>query len=896
MAATIARGSMPRRLLAGVFVTGIFAFALGLDLNPATAQEQVRPGNDDALTDHYTDLWSRGEYHEALRGLDVLIANSNNYVPVRLKRHRAQLLFQIGRVDEAIAEMSDVVQKYPEPSNTLDLALMYEYVGKKDLYDQYLREAARQTRGNAWRYNRREANYVAMGRIAELLGENPRTILTTHFGVLLDRDPRMIEAHLGAGDLAYRQAGYDIAAKHYTNALALDPVNQEALAGLAECYWKSSDGRLEGALDTLFKLNPKHPRGKAIVIEKMLDSAEYRDALNEIDEALAINPVSLRFRSLKAAAYFLADDLEAMERIQQEVLQFNPHCSEAYRTAGRIASRQYLFKEGAALQARALEINPNDAEARALHSLDLLRLGEEEEGRQGLDAAFAANPFHVQMYNMLELMDTLATFEVIERGPFVLKLPKHEAPLVAEDALELLDDAFTRYTLKYDVDIETPVLVEMFDRHDDFMVRSVGLPGSVGHLGICFGRLVTLDSPSARPRGSWNWRSVLWHEFVHVITLQKTKNRMPRWLSEGISVHEEADYSPALKSKMDPDYRVIVNEDGIPGVRDIDAFFNSPPTAGHLMFGYFVAGEFIDFYVAKYGHEPLNIVLDQIAEGAETEDALAKAAGITLRELDEAFVAYQTERYKAFDNLPDPVELAKAAAANTRLTWPPEKLLPGIKDEAGSSPFTDALKRAQAAIEKENWDAAIPALEEAHALFPDHTGADAPLRQLADVYRRMEHDEKRQRTLERILYWSPAELDAAKELVTTYTKQRNWEKVAQTADWAIGIDPYNVELHRSYSDALIKINRGEDALDSLSIVAHLDPSRATDYRLERVEILGTLGRFDEARSEVIRTLEDVPHYWKAQELLLDLVEPAAIDTSPSEAPTPEQSVDEPSVP
>ncbi len=32
---------------------------------------------------------------------------------------------------------------------------------------------------------------------------------------------------------------------------------------------------------------------------------------------------------------------------------------------------------------------------------------------------------------------------------------------------------------------------------------------------------------------------VLWHEFCHVITLQKTGNKIPRWLSEGISVFEE---------------------------------------------------------------------------------------------------------------------------------------------------------------------------------------------------------------------------------------------------------------------------------------------------------------------------------------------------------------------
>ena len=49
----------------------------------------------------------------------------------------------------------------------------------------------------------------------------------------------------------------------------------------------------------------------------------------------------------------------------------------------------------------------------------------------------------------------------------------------------------------------------------------------VGALGACFGRVVTLDSPRARPPGSFNWQATLWHELAHVFAIQRSRSRVP---------------------------------------------------------------------------------------------------------------------------------------------------------------------------------------------------------------------------------------------------------------------------------------------------------------------------------------------------------------------------------
>ena len=52
--------------------------------------------------------------------------------------------------------------------------------------------------------------------------------------------------------------------------------------------------------------------------------------------------------------------------------------------------------------------------------------------------------------------------------------------------------------------LSTPIRLELFPRHADFSVRTVGLAG-LGALGVSVGSLLAMDSPAARERGG-AWR------------------------------------------------------------------------------------------------------------------------------------------------------------------------------------------------------------------------------------------------------------------------------------------------------------------------------------------------------------------------------------------------------
>jgi hypothetical protein len=101
-----------------------------------------------------------------------------------------------------------------------------------------------------------------------------------------------------------------------------------------------------------------------------------------------------------------------------------------------------------------------------------------------------------------------------------------------------LKRAMATYQKKYGVN-PGKVRLEVYPNHEDFVVRTLGLPGLGGLLGVTFGTVVAIDSPTAREPGDFSWADTMWHELCHVYVIYATHNLVPRWFSEGLAVHEE---------------------------------------------------------------------------------------------------------------------------------------------------------------------------------------------------------------------------------------------------------------------------------------------------------------------------------------------------------------------
>ena len=160
---------------------------------------------------------------------------------------------------------------------------------------------------------------------------------------------------------------------------------------------------------------------------------------------------------------------------------------------------------------------------------------------------------------------------------------------------------------------------------------------------------------------------MLWHEYCHVVTLNKTKNKMPRWLSEGISVYEEEKEDPAWRSPITPKYRAMLLGEDFKPLSQLSSAFLAPKSGLHLQFAYFESALAVEFLVEKAGLPALRALLDDLGTGVTINESLPTRAGMTLERLDAEFAAFARK---------------KAEAVAPGMTWEEPDLPPGADAKA----------------------------------------------------------------------------------------------------------------------------------------------------------------------------------------------------------------------
>jgi tetratricopeptide (TPR) repeat protein len=462
-------------------------------------------------------------------------------------------------------------------------------------------------------------------------------------------DPKLVEAHVGWGNLFLEKYAVGEAERCFSDALAIDSGNADANAGMARVKVEQDYdvAAADGYIDRALRRNPAHAGALLLRAEIALDLDDFESAGRALDTLLAVNPKDAGALSLRGAAAVLQGDRAEFSARRAAVLAVDPASSLPDRAAAEVLEKRHRYDEAMALLRGALALDPDDATARASLATNLLRTGDEKRGLVELRAAWERDRFNVRTYNLLQLFEEVIPRDyALARSPhFRIRLPRERLAALRGPVADLLERAYRTYAKGYAFRPSGPIVVELYQKPEHYAVRAIGLPG-LGALGICFGRVLT----SIAPNGKFNWAQVLWHETAHVFSLGLSRSRVPRWLTEGLADHEASSARPEWRRHGAALFLASALREGrLPPLHHMDRAFLQARSLAEIVVAYYAAEQAVDFLIRRFGQESLVRALRRMGDGIAPEAALREMTGLDGEALDAAFRADLSARLALYD-------------------------------------------------------------------------------------------------------------------------------------------------------------------------------------------------------------------------------------------------------
>ena len=840
----------PTTTLTILLVTCLLTFALPARLVQAAELAECR------------EMLIRGDYQECILATHEAI--TKNRYGESWPLIKAQAEAASGQFDTSLMTIANGLRRYSWSIRLRWLAREAALrSGRAELADALLTEIRTLVKQFSWRYTDAE-EIVILGLIDQLDGRDAREILDERFEKAKLRSRTSREPWLAIGNLALNKNDDALAADNFKAALELFPDDPDFVSGLARAIASSDRQAAMVGIEAALKANPKHIPSLLFQVEGLIDAEQYDAAIKLLDRVHGIDSLEPDAWAYKAVIAHLTNDVRGETNYRDKALARWTSNPRIDHLIGRKLSQHYRFREGAAYQRKSLALKADFAPAQRQLADDLLRLGEDVEGWKVAHEAYDSDSYNVATYNLLELHDELGKFTTLQDDSFTLRMETVESKLYGAEVLTLLHRAKQTLCSKYGLELKDRVTVEVFPNEDDFAVRTFGMPAVSGYLGVCFGRVITANSPALRRENPSNWEAVLWHEFCHVVTLELTQNRIPRWLSEGISVYEELQENATWGQRMDPRYREHILNDGLTPLSELSSAFMRPESGWHLQFAYFESAMAVDFLVRNFGIESLRAVLSDLKTGLPVNVALDRRCD-ALAELEtrfEEFAKKQAESLAPGVDWEKP-DLEKLLAENDG------SLEAWVKDHPKN--FVGQMALAQRQLAAKKWDAAESTLRQLIEIYPTYIGGDNAYERLASVYQKLDRPTDERRILEQFASISDDAVPANLRLVELQTEASDWAALEQTTARLFAIDPLLEQPHSTRAIVAEKRNQPAVAAQALGRLLLLEPDDPADIHYRFAKSLAAQGQYAEAKRQALMALEEAPRFRDAHRLLLELV-------------------------
>ena len=784
----------------------------------------------------------------------------------------AEVKRAIGRATEALEILNAVVDGVAEPPvrTLVQYGSLLKFLGRRTEAEEVLNLAVQ-------RYNNGlvfASEDVAMVALASWLLDNFHDA-NSLFSEATRANPNNLEAQVLWGDLFLEKYNANDAQRSYQEVLDINSRHVPALVGMAKV------GGDERSLTRALAINPNSVLALETYGQLLLINNREAEAQEYFDRALNLNPQSLKSLSILAAQAALNQREEEYEQHKAQVDSFSPDNPQFLGDIADTFGNNYLFSEAVEFARAAINSDPEYWQGYTLLGSNLIRLGEEEEGKANLEIGFENDPFNVLTSNMLKVFDTLETYATLESEHFKVYMSGNDADILWPYLEPLLEEGWDTLTAKYGYEPEGPILIEVFENTADFAVRSVGLPDIGPLVGICFGKVITLISPDTL---SANWQEIVWHEFMHVITLQMTNNRMPRWLSEGISVWEEREGRPYWGRSQGLDLVRAAKEEKLLHVRDLNSGFSGARDNADLGFAYFQSYLVVDYITEEYGFSKLREFIDQYAIVKDESERFNEVFQLSLEEFNTGFQRWIDQRveeinvYVHSEDVPDEGEghghgIRENSSAILAELYNNASLKQHMRAriQENERDFQAHLQLGIVLFKEEDFEQAKFHLLTANSMLPSYTGYPSPALVLAQIFEREGNQQERLKWLEVLLENLQHDYDSAVLLAEDALENENFERANYYIDRAIQVDPYRSGVHELKARYANEIGDAELAVTEYEVLLKLEINDPVEARTDLAEAYLNNGQLDKAKESVLYALEIAPSYRRAQEVLLESI-------------------------
>ncbi|MDE2980630.1 MAG: tetratricopeptide repeat protein [Gemmatimonadota bacterium] len=683
-------------------------------------------------------------------------------------------------------------------------------------------------------------------------------------------------AQLTIGELFLERYDARQAADAFQKVLAEHPAHPRALLGLARVARLEGGGNPSAALEAALETNPDLAEARILLARIRLLGGSREQALEQVDQVLDVNPAHLEALGTKAAILRLARDDAGLRTAMDRIRSLTDAPTAPLVVLSELSADHRKYEDALDFARQATDADPSSWTGWGLMGLNQVRLGRVDEGRANLETAFAGDPFNLWFKNTLDLLDTFPEYRIVETPHFRLVLHESEADLLAPYMEAVAERAYAEMSQRYGYAPEEPIRVEVYPRHADFSVRTVGLVG-IGALGVSFGPALAIDSPAARTRGDFNWASTLWHEIAHSFHIAVSDSEVPRWFSEGLAVHEQR--------KADGGDQGWGHQAGVSFVRsmaagelrpvsELDRGFSSPRHPGEVGDSYYQSSLVFELVEERHGFPAIVDMLHAYRDGASNEQAFERALGVRLEDFDADFEDFLRQRFAAAVASVGGDDEGSGMIASANPLAVPD--IATLEAAVARDPHRFVLRMAlgQALFREGRGADAAEHFEAALELFPQYGGPDGAHWFLGRIREEQGDTDAAVAHYGAIIALNESHYDARLALGGLLAGDAGGAgditAAAEVLRALAHIHPYEIEDHERLAELMETIGDLEGAVAERRAVVALDPVDLASAHFRLARVMHRSGDAAGARSAVLAALEIAPNYEEALDLLLEL--------------------------